>query len=301
MTRVSRATSEIEVVLIDGTYELFRHFAVAPPVVIDGRDVGAARGVTRSVMGMLEDGATHVGVATDHVIESFRNDLWPGYKTGAGLDPRLTDQFQLLEDGLSALGVTVWPMVEFEADDALASAAQAAAEDPRVARVVLATPDKDLAQCVRGTRVVMLERRTGTVIDEPGVHDKWGVAPASIPDWLALVGDSADGFPGVPAWGARSAATLLARYRTIAAIPADPADWDVAVRGRDRLSRNLESARDHAELFKRLATLSVDTGLLGDGVDSLRWRGPTADIDRLSADLGAADLPQRARELAPPA
>jgi 5'-3' exonuclease len=288
--------TRFEVVLLDGTYELFRYFAVTPPAVVDGRDVAAARAVARSVLGLIENGTAHVGVATDHVIESFRNHLWPGYKTGAGLDPRLWEQFGVLVSTLAALGVTVWPMVEFEADDALASAAVMAADEDMVERVLIATPDKDLAQCVRGSRVVMLNRRTSDVIDEPGVWAKWGVGPNSIPDWLALVGDSADGFPGLSGWGAKSAATLLARYGSIDAIPADPSQWDVTVRGRDRLSASLEGGRDRAALFRDLATLRVDVPL-GTSVTDLRWAGPTDDLADVARSLNAPDLITRTASL----
>ena len=203
----------MEVHLIDGTYELFRHYYAVPSAIDwDGCEVGAARGVLASVLGMLRGGATHIAVATDHVIESFRNDLWPGYKTGAGIDPALLAQFSLLEEVLAAAGVVVWPMIEFEADDALAAAAELASRDSRVDRVIICTPDKDLAQCVRGARVVQLNRRTRVTYDEPGVVRKFGVAPASIPDYLALVGDAADGYPGLPGWGAKSTAAVLARY-----------------------------------------------------------------------------------------
>ena len=209
--------------VVDGTYELFRHYYALPSAHDeDGREIAAVRGVLASIRSLFRDGATHVGVATDQVIESFRNALWPGYKTGAGIDPDLLAQFPLLEEELTVAGITVWPMVEFEADDALASAAAAAAADPRVERVIICTPDKDLAQCVRGTRVVQLNRRTRTVFDEAGVTAKFGVPPASIPDYLALVGDAADGFPGLPGWGAKSAAAVLARYGHLEAIPADP-------------------------------------------------------------------------------
>jgi 5'-3' exonuclease len=219
--------------LVDGTYELFRYF-LSPGAAFDRsgpKDLLGVRGVVGSILGMLEGGATHLGVATDHVIESFRNALWPGYKTGEGMDPLLYAQFEPLEEALSALGVVVWPMVEFEADDALAAAAAIAAADARVERVVICTPDKDLAQCVRGERVVQLDRRRGEQRDEAGVRKKFGVPPASIPDWLALVGDSADGFPGLPGWGAASAATVLARYGHSTDSRAG-VDWDMAVRGR---------------------------------------------------------------------
>ena len=216
---------------MDGTYELFRHFFGQPSRTgDDGDEIGAARGVLLSIVSMLADGATHVGVATDHVIESFRNDLWPGYKTGAGIDPVLRSQFDVLETALTALGVAVWPMVDLEADDALASAASVVAEDPGVAQVIICTPDKDLAQCVVGTRVVQLDRRKGAITDENGVWTKFGVAPRSIPDWLGLVGDSADGFPGLTGWGRRSASAVLAHYGSIDDVPDDVARWDPAVR-----------------------------------------------------------------------
>ncbi|HZW54559.1 MAG TPA: 5'-3' exonuclease H3TH domain-containing protein, partial [Candidatus Elarobacter sp.] len=222
----------MQIHLIDGTYELFRHYyALRSARDADGREVAAVRGVLTSILGLLQSGATHVGVATDHVIESFRNGLWPGYKTGDGVDPELFAQFPMLEEALVQAGITVWPMVEFEADDALAAAAAAAAADPRVERVIICTPDKDLAQCVRGTRVVQLNRRTRTYFDEAGVVAKFGVRPESIPDYLALVGDAADGFPGLPGWGAKSAAAVLARYVHCEAIPANARDWDVTVAG----------------------------------------------------------------------
>ncbi len=212
----------MDVHLIDGTYELFRHYYAVPSTRdAQGVEVGAVRGVVASVLGLINRGATHVGVATDHVIESFRNRLWSGYKTGDGIDPDLLAQFQLLEDALAALGVAVWPMVEYEADDALAAAAVRAAADPAVDRVIICTPDKDLAQCVRGDRIVQMNRRTNTVIDEAGVVKKFGVPPASIPDYLALVGDAADGYPGLPGWGAKSTAAVLARFGKLEAIPPD--------------------------------------------------------------------------------
>src|SRR6187399_513206 len=214
--------------LVDGTYELFRHYHAVPPARdADGREVAAVRGVLHSLLGMVRQGATHVGVATDYIIESFRNDLWPGYKTGAGIEPDLWSQFPLLEDGLRELGVIVWPMVEFEADDALGAAAVKAAEDPRVDRVIICTPDKDLAQCVRGDRVVQLNRRTRELRDESGVIRKFGVPPSSIPDYLAIVGDAADGYPGLPGWGAKSAAAVLAKFQHFEAIPADWREWRV--------------------------------------------------------------------------
>jgi 5'-3' exonuclease len=259
--------------VVDGTYELFRHYYALPPALdAEGRETAAVRGVLASIRGLLREGATHVGVATDHVIESFRNGLWPGYKNGDGIDPPLLAQFPLLEAALAAAGITVWPMIEFEADDALASAAAAAAADPRVERVVICTPDKDLAQCVRGSRVVQLNRRTRTYFDEAGVVAKFGVPPASIPDYLALVGDAADGFPGLPGWGAKSAAAVLAKYQHIEAIPPDPRDWNVAVGSAGRLSQTLERDRDLAILFRVLATLRSDIALFED-VDELRFTG----------------------------
>ncbi len=230
----------MEVHLLDGTYELFRHYFAVPSYRNSaGEEVGAVRGVLGTVLTMLEDGATHLGVATDHVIESFRNELWPGYKTGAGVDPDLLGQFPLLEEALEALGVRVWAMVDQEADDALAAAAALASADPRVERVLICTPDKDLAQCVVDPRVVQLDRRSGRLFDEAGVREKFGVPPASIPDWLGLVGDSADGFPGLPGWGAKSATTVLARYGHIEAIPEDGDAWDVEVRGAAKLAATL--------------------------------------------------------------
>jgi 5'-3' exonuclease len=259
--------------VIDGTYELFRHYYALPSALDDdGREVAAVRGVLTSIYGLLQAGATHVGVATDHVIESFRNGLWPGYKTGDGVEPNLLAQFPLLEEALVAAGITVWPMVEFEADDALAAAASAAAADPRVERVIICTPDKDLAQCVRGTRVVQLNRRTRTYFDEPGVIAKFGVAPTSIPDYLALVGDAADGFPGLPGWGAKSAAAVLAKYGHLEAIPADPREWHVNVTSPARLAETLRRDRDRAMLFRTLATLRTDIALFDD-VETLRWNG----------------------------
>ncbi len=288
--------------LIDGTYELFRHFFGQPPrAADDGSQIGAARGVVLSVVGMLSDGATHVGVATDHVIESFRNELWSDYKTGAGIDPELRSQFQILETSLGALGVTVWPMVEVEADDALASAAFVAAGHAAVGQVVICTPDKDLAQCVVGDRVVQLDRRSGTVTDEAGVWAKYGVAPRSIPDWLALVGDSADGFPGLAGWGKRSAATVLAHYGTLDDVPDDVTDWDPgvrsAVRGAAKLAERLADQRQQAELFRVLATLRVDTGLLTD-VEALRWRGPTNEFVEICRHFRDPALAERAVRIA---
>jgi 5'-3' exonuclease len=242
------------------------------------------RGVLTSILGMISGGATHIGVATDHVIESFRNRLWPGYKTSAGIEPELLAQFPLLEQALSAAGLVVWPMVEFEADDALAAAAAAAAGDARVDRVVICTPDKDLAQSVRGTRIVQLIRRTRTIRDEAGVVAKFGVPPVSIPDYLALVGDAADGYPGLPGWGAKSAAAILARYGHLDAIPVDWRLWHVNVVNPGALAHTLARERDRAFLFRTLATLRTDIALF-DSVDQLRWEGPTPAFSRLAARL----------------
>jgi 5'-3' exonuclease len=288
----------MKVHLVDGTYELFRHFFGAPPHRnADGQEVAAVRGVVSSVLQLLGEGATHVGVATDHVIESFRNDLWPGYKTGEGVDPDLWSQAWPLETALGALGVVVWPMVELEADDALASGATVADDDAEVEQVIICTPDKDLGQCVRGTRVVQLDRRKDLLIDESGVSAKFGVGPASIPDYLALVGDSADGFPGLAGWGAKSAATVLARWNHLEDIPPDPGDWEVTVRGAAKLAATLRECRDDALLFKELATLRIDRSLLGR-VDELRWRGPTDGFAEVCAVLDAPGIARRAEALA---
>ena len=283
--------------LVDGTYELFRYFMAPAFDRTTPEALRAVRGVVGSVLGMLEDGVTHVGVATDHVIESFRNDLWPGYKTGEGIDPLLRAQFEPLEEALAALGVIVWPMVEFEADDALGTAASMTAADARVVQVVVCTPDKDLAQCVRGTRVVQLDRRTREIRDEAGVVKKFGVRPSSIPDWLALVGDSADGYPGLPGWGAVSAAAVLARYESLEAIPKLATDWSVSVRGALRLATTLAEQRERARLFRVLATLREDAPL-GVDVDGLRWRGPRPEFAAWAERLGAPALDERARALA---
>ena len=285
--------------LIDGTFELFRHF-LSPAAAFDRSappELRGVRGVVASMLGMLEGGATHLGVATDHVVESFRNALWPDYKTGEGLDPVLFAQFQPLEEALGALGVVVWPMVEFEADDALAAAAAMAAADARVDQVVVCSPDKDLAQCVRGDRVVQLDRRTRERRNESAVRQKFGVPPASIPDWLALVGDSADGYPGLPGWGARSVATVLARYRHLEHIPKRATEWDVSVRGSTRLATTLTEQRERALLFRELATLRADAPI-GVDVDALRWSGPRADFAAWSERLGTLLLHERASTLA---
>lgn len=278
----------MEVHLIDGTYELFRHFYAVPSARdADGREVGAVRGVLASVLSMTKAGATHLGVATDHVIESFRNRMWPTYKDGSGIDPDLLQQFPLLEEALTAMGIVVWPMVEEEADDALASAATLAAADARVQRVFLCTPDKDLAQCVQGTRVVQMDRRKREVRDEAGVIAKFGVPPSSIPDYLALVGDAADGYPGLRGWGAKSTASVLARFGHIESIPADPATWQVKVPSATTLSAVLQANREHAYLFRDLATLRSNLPLFTN-VDELRWNGPTDAFTALGQKLNAA-------------
>lgn len=289
----------MEIHLVDGTYELFRHHMGLPREVAATSPRAATRGVVGSVLDLLERGATHVGVATDTVIESFRNDLWPAYKTGAGIEPVLRDQFPLVEDALAALGVTVWGMVEVEADDALATAAARLCGAAGVGRVLVCTPDKDLAQCVRGTRVVQHDRRRDAIRDEDGVWERFGVGPASIPDYLALVGDAADGFPGLPGWGARSAAAVLARYGHIDAIPDDPAAWDVPVRGAARLAATLAGSRDAAGLFRTLATLRSDVpGVADGGPAALAWTGPAAGFARVCADLDAPGIAARADALA---
>ena len=283
-----RRESPLDVHLIDGTYELFRHYYAVPSLRDEtGAEVGAVRGVLASVLGMINRGATHIGVATDHVIESFRNRMWPGYKTGEGIEPALLEQFPLLEEALAAFGVTVWPMVEYEADDALAAGASAAAADGRVERVVICTPDKDLAQCVRGTRVVQLNRRTNVIRDEAAVLKKFGVLPASIPDYLALVGDAADGYPGLPGWGAKSTAAVLARFGRLEDIPVDWRTWRVNAANPSALAATLARDRERAFLFRDLATLRTDIPLF-DTVEQLRWSGPTAGYEALARRLDAA-------------
>ena len=278
----------MDVHLIDGTYELFRHYYALPSARDEqGREVAAVRGVLASVLGMVKAGATHIAVATDHVIESFRNGLWPGYKTGEGIEPDLWAQFPLLEEVVSAAGIVVWPMVEFEADDALAAGAVAAARDERVEHVIICTPDKDLAQCVSGTRIVQLIRRTGVTLDEAGVIKKFGVSPVSIPDYLALVGDSADGYPGLPGWGAKSSAAVLARFVHLESIPADSREWHVNAANATGLAATLCRERERALLFRTLATLRTDIALFED-VDQLRWKGETPAFAAIAARLDAA-------------
>lgn len=278
----------MNIYLVDGTYELFRHYYALPSARDKtGREVAAARGVLASVLGMIKSGVTHIAVATDHVIESFRNELWPGYKTSEGVEADLLAQFPLLEQVLASAGVVVWPMVEFEADDALAAGAAAAVRDPRVEQVIICSPDKDLAQCVRGSKVVQLSRRTGVTLDETGVVKKFGVAPESIPDYLALVGDAADGYPGLPRWGAKSSAAVLSKFGHLESIPPDHHDWQVNVTGASTLADTLVRERDRAMLFRDLATLRTHLTLFQD-VDELRWDGPAADFEKRATLLDSA-------------
>ena len=280
----------MDVHLIDGTYELFRYFYAVPAARdASGREVGAVRGVLRSVLSMIEQGATHIGVATDHVIESFRNQLYAGYKTGEGVDPGLLSQFPVLEEALDDMGVAVWPMVEFEADDALASAAAKAARDEAVRQVIICTPDKDLGQCVVGTRIVQLDRRRGILRDEAGVETKFGVKPESIPDYLAVVGDAADGFPGIPGWGEKAASLTLSRYAHLENIPKDWRGWHSSIQNARRLATSLFSSWDDALLFRTLATLRVDVPVF-DSLDELRWTGPKSSFEERCRTMEAPDL-----------
>lgn len=286
----------VDVHLVDGTYELFRHhFALPDRKDAAGVEVAATRGVVMSVVSMLADGVTHLAVATDHTVESFRNDLYAGYKTGEGLDPELFGQFALVEDALAALGVAVLPMVEYEADDGLASGVRVARDDERVARILVCTPDKDLAQCVEGDRIVQVDRRKGEVRDEDGVRAKFGVGPASIPDWLALTGDTADGFPGLPGWGAKSSASVLAHYGHLEAIPRD-GEWKVAVRGAARLAAAFDAGYEDALLFRDLATLRDDAPV--GTVDDWRWTGPAADFAAWCERLGLDRTVEKVAKLA---
>ena len=280
--------------LVDGTYELFRSFYGPPPKKApDGREVGATIGLLRSLLSLIVDShATHIGCAFDHVVESFRNELFAGYKTGEGIDPDLRAQFYLAEEAVAALGIVVWPMVEFEADDAIASAAVRFQDDPAVEQVVICSPDKDLAQLVSRDRVVCWDRRRDIVYDEDAVIGKYGISPSSIPDWLALVGDSADGIPGVPAWGAKSAAAVLSRFGHIEAIPDDTTKWDMSASRARRLTENLEAHKEQALLYRRLTTLRLDVPL-NASVDDLKWRGAREELRQLCLALGAIDLPDR--------
>ncbi|RPJ80930.1 MAG: flap endonuclease, partial [Acidobacteria bacterium] len=269
----------MDVFLIDGTYELFRHFYAVPAAQdANGREIGAVRAVLKSILSMIEHGATHLGVATDHVVESFRNDLYPGYKTSEGVPPNLLSQFPILEESLEAMGVIVWPMVFYEADDAIASAAADAARDERVGHVIICSPDKDLSQCVVGTRVVQFDRRRRILRDEAGVESKFGVKPESIPDYLAVLGDSADGFPGIPGWGKKAAASALSRYTHLENIPRDWREWHPAVSSARSLATSLFKSWNDALLFRTLATLQLDVPVFAS-VEDLRWRGPQADFE----------------------
>ncbi len=284
----------MDVHLIDGTYELFRYFYAVPASQdSSGQEIGAVRGVLGSMLSMIEGGATHLGVATDHVVESFRNDLYPGYKTSEGVPPELLSQFPILEEALQAMGVVVWPMVEYEADDALASAAAKSALDDRVRQVLICTPDKDLSQCVVGTRVVQLDRRRNIVRDETGVEAKFGVKPESIPDYLAVVGDSADGYPGIAGWGTRAAALVLSRYPHLGDIPKSWRDWNPSIRRARPLAESLFGAWEDAVLFRTLATLRLDAPVF-DAVDDLRWTGPRAGFKDYSQRLKSPELLRRA-------
>ena len=284
----------MDIYLIDGTYELFRYFYAVPSAKdASGQEIAAVRGVVGSVLSMIEAGATHVGVATDHVIESFRNDLYLGYKTSEGVDPALLSQFPILEDALQSMGVVVWPMIEVEADDALASAATKAAQDDRVRQVLICTPDKDLGQCVVGSRVVQLDRRREALRDEAGVIAKFGIKPSSIPDYLAVVGDSADGYPGIAGWGAKTAAAVFSQYPHLEDIPKDWRRWDPIIRRARPLAESLFAAWGDALLFRTLATLRVDVPVF-TSIDDLLWKGPAEDFKRTCERLRAPDLFRRA-------
>jgi 5'-3' exonuclease len=285
----------MEVYLIDGTYELFRHFFAVPAAAdINGQEIGAVRGVLGSVLSMIERGATHIGVATDHVVESFRNDLYPGYKTSEGVARELLSQFPILEEALMAMGVLVWPMIYYEADDALAAAASKAAKDERVTQVLICTPDKDLSQCVVGTRVVQLDRRHNVTRDEAGVVAKFGVMPESIPDYLAVVGDSADGFPGLPGWGPKAAALTFSQYPHLEDIPKNCHDWHPSIRRARVLCETLSGSWNDALLFRTLATLRLDVPVF-ETVDDLRWQGPSLNFEEYCRRMRAPDLLRRAR------
>jgi 5'-3' exonuclease len=285
----------MDVHLVDGTYELFRHFFAVPATAdVNGQEVGAMRGVLTSVLSMIERGATHIGVATDHVVESFRNDLYPGYKTSEGAPPELLSQFPVLEEALQAMGVIVWPMVYYEADDALASAAAKAVRDDRVGQVLICTPDKDLSQCVVGTRVVQLDRRRDILRDEAGVVSKFGVKPQSIPDYLAVVGDSADGFPGVAGWGAKAAALALSQYAHLEDIPRDWREWHPSIRKSRLLSESLFNSWNDALLFRTLATLRLDVPVF-DTVEDLCWKGPRPNFEEHCQRMKSPALLSRAR------
>jgi len=291
----------MKVHLIDGTYELFRHFYAVPSSKNDsGQEIGAVRGVLLSVFSMIEAGATHMGVATDHVVESFRNELYSGYKTSEGVPPELLSQFPILEEALESMGVVVWPMTFFEADDALASAAGKAAKGIDTEQVLICTPDKDLAQCVVGKRVVQVDRRRNIVRDEAAIEEKFGVKPESIPDYLAVIGDSADGYPGIAGWGPKAASAALSKYRHLEGIPKDWHTWDSSIRRARPLSESLIADWENALLYRTLATLRLDVPVF-DSVDELRWKGPRDNFDQCCERLRAGDLYRRmsAKRLAP--
>ena len=286
--------------LVDGTYELFRSFYGPPPKKSpDGREVGATIGLIRSLLLLInESGATHIGCAFDHVVESFRNDLYDGYKTGVGIDPDLLSQFPLAEEAVIKLGIVVWPMVEFEADDALATAAVRFKDDPAVDQVVICSPDKDLAQLVSGDRVVSWDRRREIVYDEAAVIEKYGVSPVSIPDYLALVGDSADGIPGIPAWGAKSSAALLSKFQHIENIPDNIEQWDMTTGRARRLAENLSAHKEEVGLYRKLTTLRSDVPI-EESLADLEWRGAREELKEFCAQLGANDIPDRIPRWAP--
>lgn len=285
--------------LIDGTYELFRYFYAVPSSKDDqGQEIGAVRGVLGSVFSMIEAGATHLGVATDHVVESFRNELYPDYKTSEGVPPELLSQFPILEEALQSMGVLVWPMTYFEADDALASAAAKAALEPMVQQIQICTPDKDLAQCVSGVRIVQVDRRREVVRDEPGIVTKFGVKPSSIPDYLAVTGDSADGYPGIPGWGAKAAAAVLSQYAHLENIPNNWRLWHPSIKRARALSESLLNAQNDALLYRTLATLRLDVPVF-NSLDELRWRGPQPDFESWTRRIKSSDLHRRASAKAP--
>jgi 5'-3' exonuclease len=287
----------VNIHLIDGTYELFRYFFALPKAADEnGQEIAAVRGVLGSVLSMIEEGVTHIGVATDHVVESFRNDLYPGYKTSEGVPPELLSQFPILEHALEAMGVVVWPMVEFEADDALASAAHKAGQDQRVSRVFICTPDKDLSQCVSGKRIVQLDRMRGIVRDEAGVIEKFGVHPHSIPDLLAVVGDSADGFPGIAGWGMKAAAQVFSQYPHLEDVPKDWTSWHPSIRRARSLAASLSESWSNAVLFRTLATLRVDVPVFAS-LEQLVWKGPRPEFAELTRRLKAPELLRRAQKI----
>ncbi len=290
-------TGRFTVHIVDGTYELFRQFFARPSHTnAQGEEVGAARAVVRGMLSMLEEGATHIGVATDHVIESFRNEMYDGYKDGSGLDPEILAQFHPLEDGLRAIGVATYPMVEYEADDGMAALAAMADADERVDKVLICTPDKDLAQCVRAGRVLQFDRRNNKILDVDEVVEKYGVLPESIPDWLGLVGDSADGFPGLPGWGAKSSATVLKRYGHIEDIPLAAGQWDITVRGGAKLAKTLADHLEDALLFRRLAILETNAAT-AESIDELRWTAPGDTVAEFAERFDAPDLVERTAKL----